>query len=101
MDLTVIAVTLAVAVGGGFAVVTVRGRPSVLAWARVGGKLFLLATRDLFRSRDRSRTNRQYAAESDGDRPESSERIGADVPQRTGVVARVRESARAVTGWFG
>ncbi|USZ68876.1 hypothetical protein NGM10_03860 [Halorussus salilacus] len=96
MDLTLVAASSVLFVGVGYAFVRRARRSRVVVWALVCASLFALSTRDLFRSRERSRPGR---TPSDGRSDRSAGRADAtDDGSRPPLVARLR---RRVGGWFG
>jgi len=102
-------------VGVGYVVVRRAPRPRVVNWTLLGAALFALATRDLFRSRERGRpapgagepptetasgrATRRSANRSAPNRPPANQRSDCadDDPQRSPLFARLR---RRVAGWL-
>ncbi|WP_128477633.1 hypothetical protein [Halorussus pelagicus] len=82
-------------VGVGYVVVRRAPRPRVVNWTLLGGALFALATRDLFRSREQGHPS-SVARESRADAANRRTDRGDD-PQRTPMFVRLR---RRVAGWL-
>jgi hypothetical protein len=100
--------------GVGYVVVRRAPRPEFVNWTLLGATLFALATRDLFRSRERGRpatgareshreaangraTTRRSANRSAPNRPSAKRTDRDDDPQRSPLFARLR---RRVAGWL-
>ncbi|UPV73355.1 hypothetical protein M0R89_12455 [Halorussus limi] len=110
MELTWLIPASVLLVGVGYVTVRRAPRPRFVNWTLLGASLFALATRDLFRSRERGQSapaaresatetaNRQSATRQPANRRPANRRPDRDDdPQRTPLFVRLR---RRVAGWL-
>jgi len=114
MQLTWLVLASGLAVGVGYVAVRRARRLALVDWTLLCGSLFALATRDLFRTRERARPAHGGESATDGASRQSADgrsanhqssgrsaprrpNRGDDDPQRTPLFARLR---RRVAGWL-
>lgn len=93
MELTWLVASSVLVVGSGYAFLRRAKRFRVVGWTLLGASLFALATRDLFRSRERGRP----APTPGGGSTRAPDRTD-DERQRTPILKRLR---RRLGGWLG